>query len=150
MNLLDFFALRHTQLTSLHAELHEQSNIEQRIQAKVELNLSPREMKVQGDVGNMPTYQIACTLTCNGESEESKKTVFTVQVGVQVAYQQIDSETVGFEDFKKHHSSLTRQLYPLLYQHMRNVMLQLGLEHVRLPYDLINQKPVEMEGRSLH
>jgi len=150
LNLLDYFALRHTQLTSLHAELHEQSNIEQRIQAKVELNLSPREMKVQGDISNMPTYQIACTLTCNGENEASKKTVFTIQVGMQVAYQQIDGEISGFENFKKHHSSLTRQLYPLLYQHMRNVMLQLGLEHVRLPYDLINQKPIEAGRRSLH
>ncbi len=149
MNLLESFSLNYTQITNLHAELRQRVSQEQRIQAKIELNLTPKELSNGGETG-MPNYQITVSLTCIGELEGSNKPAFTLQVVMQANYQQIQGEPVDLTTFTQHHSSLTRQLYPLAHQQLRTMTLQLGLEQIRLPYDLLNTGGVAVSKQSLH
>jgi hypothetical protein len=58
------------------------------------------------------------------------------QVGFEVIYQQIDGEPVDIARFTASHASLTRQLYPLLQQELRMLLVRLGLEQIHLPFDL--------------
>ena len=39
-------------------------------------------------------------------------------------------------EFTANHASLTRQLYPLLQQELRMLLVRFGLEQVHLPFDL--------------
>ena len=154
-NLLDYFALRHTQLTELHAELNEIINPQQRLQAKVELNLSPRESTAKNPENGLPTYQVITGLTCEGFNEENgqksaRKLVFTARVSLLATYQQIQGEVLTFDDFKHQHPPLTRQLYPLTHAYLRTLMQQIGLDNVQLPFDLINQQTERKPKVSLH
>lgn len=155
INLLDYFALRHTQLTQLHAEVRDFIAPQQRVQAKVELNLSPREIKTAASENRMPSYQIATTLTCEGrldeaDQKEKSKPVFTARVSFLATYQQIQGEALAFDDFKHQHPPLTRQLYPIAHGHLRTLMQQVGLDKVQLPFDLINQEASSPQPVSLH
>ncbi len=149
MNLLELFSLRHTQVTHVHAELHEQVANDQRIQAKIELNLTPKEMSGNGQ-NSMPAFQISVGLTCVGELQGAKQPAFNLQVVMQAAYQQVQGEAMKLAEFSQHHSTLTRQLYPLAHQHLRGLMLQVGLEQVKLPYDLLNTGGAAIAPQSLH
>ncbi|GAB4113387.1 MAG: hypothetical protein KKC01_13195 [Gammaproteobacteria bacterium] len=143
MSIIDDFALRHTQLSAVHADLHKQASAEQAITAKVELNMTPREMQRQQE--SLPTYQITAMISCHGEAESDGDPLFSLQLTMHAAYQQIGGEAMDFERFKRSHAPFTRQLYPLLHQHMRQLMLQLGLETVKLPYDLAEGKPAPQQ-----
>jgi hypothetical protein len=57
-------------------------------------------------------------------------------VGFEAIYQQIDGEPVDVAQFTASHASLTRQLYPLLQQELRMLLVRLGLEKIHLPFDL--------------
>lgn len=149
MNLLELFSLRHTQITNMHAELREQLANDQRIQARIELNLTPKEIAGTHESG-LPGYQINTSLTCIGELQGASKPAFTLQVVMAAAYQQVQGEPVDFADFTQYHSSLTRQLYPLAHQHLRTMAVQLGLEQVRLPFDLLNTGGAAVAPKSLH
>ena len=150
MSLLEQFALRHTQLTQLQAELHQTVNAGTPIQAQVELNLTPGEMQA-GAAESPPIYQVTATLSCTGRTQASEQALFTVQLVMQMAYRQIQGEPMAFEAFKEHHTGLARQIYPLLHQQLRPVLQQLGLDQVRLPYDLAGGGSSEnAESATLH
>jgi len=148
MSIIDNFALRHIQLSAVHADLHQQASAEQAITAKVELNMTPREMQRQQE--NLPTYQITAMITCKGAAEADGEPLFSINLTMHAAYQQISGDAMDFERFKRSHAPFTRQLYPLLHQHMRQLMLQLGLENVKLPYDLAAGKPTPQDAVVLH
>ena len=54
-------------------------------------------------------------------------------------YQQVSGEPVDLSQFTASHASLTRQLYPLLQQELRVLLVRIGLEQIRLPFDLAAQ-----------
>ena len=60
-------------------------------------------------------------------------------VGFEAVYQQVSGDPVDIAEFTANHASLTRQLYPLLQQELRTLMSRVGLEDIRLPYDLAAQ-----------
>ena len=148
-NLLDQFALAHTQVTRLNADLKEIVSPEQAYKAKVELKLTPREMPPDQGVTQ---YQVTARLTCRGsrENQDPENTLFELELIVQTVYRQFQGESVSFEDFSTSHASLTRQLYPLMHQQLQPVFKQFGLEQVRLPFDLINGPDRPDEARQLH
>ena len=148
MSIIDEFALRHTQLSAVHADIHKQASAEQAITARVELNLTPRTMQKRQE--NLPAYQITALIACNGQAEDNGEQLFSLQLTMQAAYQQIAGEAMDFERFKRSHAPFTRQLYPLLHQHLRHLMLQLGLENVKLPYDLAETQPKTKQAVVLH
>ena len=149
LNLLDRFALAHTQLTRLNADLKEIVSPDQTFRAKVELKLTPRDM--QPDQGGNQ-YQITARMICRGsrESDETQKPLFEVELVMQTVYRQFQGEPVSFETFSSAHASLTRQLYPLMHHQLLPVFKQFGLEQVKLPYDLVKSAETAADGRQLH
>jgi hypothetical protein len=134
MNLLDYFILQHVQVSSIEAKLLSTSKGEGSREAKVELKLAPR--LINADSGDqLPSYQVSARLLCKGESDEPAPR-FRVQVGIEAIYQQIDGDPLDVAEFSGHHASLTRQLYPMLQQELRLLLMRIGLEKVHLPFDL--------------
>lgn len=135
MNLLDHFYLQHVRLTRIDAKLTDAREGVADREAKVELNLAPRPLKA--DSGEeLPSYLVSARLSCRSGEEEGTGPKFAAAVGVEAIYRQIDGEPVDVATFGAHHASLTRQLYPLLQQELRGLMLRLGLERIHLPFDL--------------
>lgn len=138
MNLLERFVLQHLQLTQLRAEVHKVPKDPATREAKVELNLSPRVL--QTDSGDqLPMYQVSARLSCHSGAGDDKKPDFRALVGFEAVYQQVSGEPVDIAEFTANHASLTRQLYPLLQQELRALMVRVGLEQIRLPFDLAAQ-----------
>ncbi len=135
MNLLDHFVLQHIQMSLLQAELVHVSKESGTQEAKVELNLTPRLLKTDSGK-NLPAYQVSARLNCNGGTKEGSGPVFNARVGFEAIYQQVDGDPVDVAEFTSNHASLTRQLYPLLQQELRTLLLRLGLEQIHLPFDL--------------
>lgn len=135
MNLLDQFVLQHVQVSLLKARLIHVSKDAGAQKAKVELNLTPRVLE-NDNAGNLPSYQVSARLSCKGGAENESGPKFMAQVGFEVIYQQIDGEPVDITQFTASHASLTRQLYPLLQQELRMLLVRLGLEQIHLPFDL--------------
>jgi hypothetical protein len=135
MNLLDHFVLQHIQVSLLKAELVQVSKDAGTQEAKVELNLTPRLMKADsGD--NLPAYQVSARLNCKGGSKDGSGPMFNAKVGFEAIYQQVEGDPVDVAEFTSNHASLTRQLYPLLQQELRILLVRLGLEKIHLPFDL--------------
>lgn len=135
MNLLDQFILQHVQVSLLEAKLKSTTKIQGTREARVELKLAPRIMNTDsGDA--LPAYQVSARLNCRGGAEDDIGPRFRAEVGIEAVYQQIDGEPLDVAEFSAHHGSLTRQLYPLLQQELRMLLLRLGLEQVHLPFDL--------------
>ena len=135
MNLLDQFILQHVQISQLEAKLLSSPKGTGSREAKVELKLAPRLMKADsGD--ELPAYQVSAVLTCKGESGDEIAPRFLARVGVEAIYQQTEGEAMDLAEFSAHHASLTRQIYPLLQQELRLLLMRLGLEQIHLPFDL--------------
>jgi hypothetical protein len=135
MNLLDHFYLQHVRVTQLSGELVPPRESTDEREAKVELNLSPRPLKTDsGD--ELPGYRVTARLRCRGANDDETGPRFKAQVVVEAIYRQMDGDPVDVAAFGANHASLTRQLYPLLQQEMRALMLRLGLERIQLPFDL--------------
>ncbi|HMA98794.1 MAG TPA: hypothetical protein VKO38_04995 [Wenzhouxiangella sp.] len=149
LNLLDQFALAHTQVTRLNADLKEIVEPDQAFRAKVELKLTPRVMPPDQGVNQ---YQVTARLTCLGarESDDPDTALFEVELIVQTVYRQFQGAAVSFEDFSSSHASLTRQLYPLMHHQLQPVFKQFGLDQVKLPYDLVNGPDRPIGERKLH
>ncbi|TVQ36911.1 MAG: hypothetical protein EA370_07350 [Wenzhouxiangella sp.] len=149
INLLDRFALAHTQVTRLNADLIEIVSQEQKFSAKVELKLTPREMPTDQGAHQ---FQVTARMLCRGhrEAETSDKPLFTIELVMQAVYRQFHGEPLSFETFSQNHGSLTRQLYPLMHHHLQPVFKQFGLDQVRLPYDLVNQQAEQAPQRQVH
>jgi hypothetical protein len=135
MNLLDHFYLQHVRVTRLDAKLTDAREGVGEREAKVELNLTPRPLKADsGD--ELPGYRVSARLSCRSGDAEGTAPKFAATVEVEAIYRQIDGDPVDVASFGANHASLTRQLYPLLQQELRGLMLRLGLERVHLPFDL--------------
>jgi len=154
MNLLDHFVLQHVQVSELHAELLRVSKEGGTQDAKVELNLTPRLLKTDTG-GSLPAYQVSARLSCRGGTENQPGPVFAAQVAFEALYQQTSGEPMDIAQFTTNHSSLTRQLYPLLQHELRALLNRLGLEQIHLPFDIAAKlqttagQPVRVSG-ALH
>ena len=135
MNLLDQFVLQHVQVSLLKAKLVRVSKDPGSQEAKVELNLTPRMLNTDSGE-DLPAYQVSARLSCKGGSPDESGPRFVAQVGFEAIYQQTEGDPVDVAEFTNHHSSLTRQLYPLLQQELRMLLVRLGLEQIHLPFDL--------------
>ena len=133
--LLDQFILHHVQLSLLQAKLIATPKTEGSREAKVELKLAPRLVKT--DSGEeLPSYQVSARLSCRAGSKEDAGPHFDARVGIEAIYRQIDGDPLDSSEVSAHHASLTRQLYPMMQQELRTLLIRLGLEQVQLPYDL--------------
>ena len=146
MNLLEHFILKHLQLSGLHLDILQAPAKTEPKEAKVELNLAPRLMQADsGDV--LPSYQVGARLTCQGPAAGGP--AFSARVSLEAVYQQLHGDPIDLAQFTRSNASLTRQLYPLLQQEMRHVLLRAGLQHVSLPADLPPQGPEQGAERTI-
>jgi len=135
MNLLDHFILQHFQISHLHGELLRVSREGSMQEAKVEMNLKPRLMEMDsGD--KLPSYQVSGRLICTGNSGDESSPAFEAKVGIETVYQQISGDPMDISEFTDHHASLARQIYPLLAQELRGLLMRMGLSGIQLPFDL--------------
>ena len=138
MNLLECFVLQHLQPTVLKVEVLKMTKELGTQEAKVELSLAPR--MVRADSGKeLPAYQVTARLSCRSGVAGKDEPMFKAQVGFEAVYQQVSGDPVDIAEFTANHASLTRQLYPLLQQELRALMNRVGLEQIRLPFDLAAQ-----------
>jgi hypothetical protein len=138
MNLLERFVLHHLQVTALRVEVLKMVKDKGTQEAKVELSLTPRLVKTDsGD--ELPAYQVTARLSCKSGAKDRDDPVFKALVGIEAVYQQTVGEPVDIAEFTANHATLTRQLYPLLQQELRVLMNRVGLEQIRLPFDLAAQ-----------
>jgi hypothetical protein len=158
MNLLESFAMRHTQVSHLEVSLKEVIPPDQRVQAKVELNLTPRELKTNPSDGGT-AYQVTARMQCQGFAEgqesgagadTSVEPLFKVLLVMHVAYRQFQGVALSFQQFSQHHTSLARQIYPLVHQQVKPILQQLGLHTINLPYDLVDIQPVVTPNTGQH
>jgi hypothetical protein len=135
VNLLDQFVLQHVQVSLLKAKLEHMSKKSGTQEAKVELNLTPRLLN-SDSADKLPAYQVSAHLSCRGGAEGDPGPKFVATVGFEAIYQQMEGDPVDVSEFTANHPSLTRQLYPLLQQELRMLLVRLGLEQIHLPFDL--------------
>jgi hypothetical protein len=135
MNLLDHFILQHCQISLLKGELLRVSREGAMQDAKVEMNLKPH--LVEMDSGDkLPSYQVSARLTCLGGAKEESGPAFRAEVCLETVYQQTSGDPIDISEFTSHHSSLARQIYPLLAQELRGLLTRMGLSNIQLPFDL--------------
>lgn len=149
LDLLSNFALAHTQVTRLTADLKDIVKPDQTFRAKVELKLTPRQIPPDQGISQ---YQVTARMLCRGsrESDDPGQILFEVELVMQTVYRQFRGEPVSFEQFSASHASLTRQLYPLIHHQLQPVFKQFGLDQVKLPYDLVQTQEASTETRQLH
>lgn len=135
MNLLDHFVMQHVQCTLLHAELQRAAAPEGTLEARVELNLTPRLVEASSGDG-LPAYRVSARLRCEGDPDEELGPVFSARVAMEAIYQQVSGDAMDVTEFTGQHVALARQLYPLLQQQLRELLARLGLAQIQLPYDL--------------
>jgi hypothetical protein len=152
MNLLDYFTLQHCQISQLQGELLRVAREGAMQDAKVEMNLTPRLIEMDsGD--KLPSYQVSARLICIGGAGGESGPAFKAKVGMETVYQQLSGEPLDISEFTNHHSSLARQIYPLLAQELRGLLTRMGLTNIQLPFDLnpqskkINVSQDEMPNR---
>ncbi len=149
LDLLSHFALAHTQVTRLTADLKDIVKPDQTFRAKVELKLTPREIPPDQGVNQ---YQVTARMICRGsrECDDPGQILFEIELIMQTVYRQFQGEPISFEAFSSSHASLTRQLYPLIHHQLQPVFKQFGLDQVKLPYDLVKTQEGAAETRQLH
>ena len=147
MNLLEHFILQHVQISVLKSELVRLTRDAGMHEARVELNLSPRMLEPDEE-SHLPSYQVSARLECESRSDDDEGPAFNALVGLEAIYQQTSGQPVDVNEFTSHHSSLARQLYPLLQQEMRGLLSRMGLSQIQLPFDLAPRVP-EVEGPSV-
>jgi hypothetical protein len=157
MNLLDIYTLANVETLKLAAELHRGVSPNEQCQARIELKLAPQtpvgdSLSQLGYVINTRLFVLG--LPPNGREEEK---LFTIDVVMNAIYRPIiDSYgsalgDLSFEQFNAGHTALTRQLLPILERRAHQMLLELGLTHIRLPMDLVHENnPAPSHRAAVH
>jgi hypothetical protein len=153
INLLDHYVLSSIDFLKLSAELFRALNPSDPCQARIELKLSP-QAPVNDSVQKVGQI-IFARLTVVGvppQAPESER-YFAVEIAMNAAYRihHYVERDLGFELFNQHHTSLTRQLLPILERRATQALQELNLAHIRLPYDLSPTEPdMPLPGREVN
>lgn len=143
MNLLDHYALNTVEPTRILAELHRAVPASEQCQARIELKLSPQTPNVE--LAKLGGHVLHARLSVVGlpSSGHEEQKLFSLEVAVNALYRPaVDrfGQSIGdtsFDYFNRAHTSLTRQLFPILVRRAQHLLSELGLFHIRLPLDLL-------------
>lgn len=144
-NLLEKFALAHTQLVRLNGQIHRSTAAGEGLNTQVELKLAPGQLPSESG-GN--AFQLAVTLSCTGRDAKHQP-VFELECVLNAIYRQMSGDNVTYETFAENHSTLVRQLYPLIHHQLRPVLAQFGLHQVQLPHEIVYRQG-EARPEQLH
>ncbi len=148
MNLLDYYLLTGVDLIKVSAELFRALNANDPCQARIELKLTPQAPVNDSlqRVGHIITARLNVLGLPPGPEQDDR--YFAIEVILNAAYKThayVDQD-LGFEVFNQHHTSLTRQLLPILERRATLALQELNLAHIRLPYDLSPVEPASAAG----
>ncbi len=152
-SLLDAYSLVNIELLKLGAELHRSMPPSEHCQARIELKLSPQSQIANSavQVDQIMNARLGVVgLPPNGREEEK---LFTLEVVINAIYRPLMDHfgqpigDVSFDAFSRGHTSLTRQLFPILERRAHQLLLELGISHIRLPMDLIHEPPTDSAVR---
>ena len=156
MNLLELFALKHVQVTVIHAELTHSGTAGEHShgEAKIEFNMKPKIFKAEKEAP-LPCYQVSTRLKVESGDHENPAPVFNARIAIEAVYQQSTGTPVDLVKFTANTATLARQLYPLMQLELREMLSRLGITGIRLPLDLapgMEKKESAPEGvpASLH
>lgn len=147
MNLLNHYSLALVEYLKLSAELQRVKGAEEEAQAKVELKLTP--IAPVGDSFAQFGHILQANLNVQGYGQSSANNLlFVVEVRLNACYRPMqahDRASREFDRFQRHHGSFTRQIFPLLHAKANELLTQLGVNYLRLPFDLIESESVPTE-----
>lgn len=152
-SLLDAYTLFNIEMLKLSAELHRSMPASEHCQARIELKLSPQAPVADSvsQVGQIMNVRLSVLgLPPNGREEDK---LFTLEVAMNAIYRPLLDQfgqpigDVSFEAFNRGHTSLTRQLFPILERRAHQLLLELGISHIRLPMDLVHEQLHETAAR---
>ena len=152
-SLLDAYSLVNIELLKLGAELHRSMPPTEHCQARIELKLSPQAPidDSVSQIGQIMNARLGVLgLPPNGREEDK---LFTLEVVINAIYRPLLDQfgdpigDVSFDAFTRGHTSLTRQLFPILERRAHQLLLELGISHIRLPMDLVHEPPAESAVR---
>jgi hypothetical protein len=155
INLLDFFSLMRVEQFKVAAELFRPQRANEHTDARVELKLSPLQPAVPEELPP-GVYIMQARLHVQGlpPNEPESNKLFELEVAINALYQPIRDTRgqaladVSFQTFCAAHASLTRQILPILERRASQLLMDLGLHHIRLPLDLV-QPPVDLDTPSV-
>jgi hypothetical protein len=160
-NLLSYYVLSGITTRKLEAELHRAIPTDVPCQARIELKLTPlaptaapagnlvfaESLRVSETQGQSLQAHLFVTGLPTGSSRNEDR-FFTLSVLIHAHYRPQGTEP-GFEVFNRAHTSLTRQVLPLLAQRAMHLMHDIGIHHVQLPLDLVHAE-AELKPSSYH
>ncbi len=147
--LLDAYTLVNIEMLKLGAELHRTMPPSEHCQARIELKLSPQTPIADSvsQVGQIMNARLGVLgLPPNGREEDK---LFTLEVVINATYRPLVDQfgnpigDVSFDAFSRGHTSLARQLFPILERRAHQLLLELGISHIRLPLDLVHEHSSE-------
>ncbi len=145
--LLDAYTLVNIETLKLGAELHRNMPASEHCQARIELKLSPQAPIADSElqIGQIMNARLnVLGLPSNGRENDK---LFTLEVVINAIYRPLLDQfgqpvgDVSFDAFNRGHTSLTRQLFPILERRAHQLLLELGISHIRLPMDLVHEAP---------
>ncbi len=152
-SLLDAYSLVNIEMLKLGAELHRSIPPTEHCQARIELKLSPQAPIADSvsQIGQIMNARLGVLgLPPNGREEDK---LFTLEVVINAVYRPLVDQfgdplgDISFDAFSRGHTSLTRQLFPILERRAHQLLLELGISHIRLPMDLVHEPPAESSVR---
>jgi hypothetical protein len=153
-SLLNIYTLVTLETTRLLAEVHRVLPTTEHCQARIELKLSPQLPVADSvmQIGQIMHARLGVVgLPPNGREEEK---LFTLEVAMNAIYRPLLNQQgqplgdISFEAFNRGHTSLTRQLFPVLERRAHQLLLELGLSHIHLPIDLVHEPLDESAARN--
>jgi hypothetical protein len=143
-SLLSYYTLGSIDTFKVHVELLRFVSAEEPCQARIELKFTPQPT----DPSRFQGQLLQAVLSVQGFSQKTREEerIFAAEVGINAIYRPIGTDP-GFDVFNRAHTSLTRQLLPLLQRRVVALLSEVGLQHIQLPIDLVHaetEKPTAL------
>lgn len=146
-SLLSYYTLSAIETLKLSIEIIRHLPAEQPCQARIELKFTPQ---VPNDASKNQGQMLQVKLSVVGlpQSGREEERFFILEILINALYRPQGTDP-GFEIFNRAHTSLTRQLLPLLQRRAVALLTEVGLHQIHLPIDLVHAG-VEVKPSAYH
>lgn len=135
-SLLSYYTLNAIETLKLSVEIIRHLPPDQPCQARIELKFTPQvpngPAKNQGQL-----LQVRLSVLGLPQSGREEERFFTLEILINAHYRPQGTDP-GFDIFNRAHTSLTRQLLPLLQRRAVALLTEVGLHQIHLPIDLVH------------
>jgi len=146
-SLLSYYTLAAIETLKLSVEIIRHLPSEQPCQARIELKFTPQVLndpaRAQGQM-----LQVKLSVVGLPQTGREDERYFTLEILINAHYRPQGTDP-GFEIFNRAHTSLTRQLLPLLQRRAMALLTEVGLHQIHLPIDLVHAD-VEVKPSAYH